>query len=155
MRCHYCKDSPAAYVAFRHNVGMLFTRRTYTSHSRMCRPCAGRAFWHHQLRNVVLGWWGFISFCLTWWYLASNIVRYIGAVRGIRNDERERTAPGEPRSAAAALRVAPFEVNVAWRLGDGDCPHDIARDLAEAAGVTEQCARLFVSSAESSQHAAH
>lgn len=152
MRCHYCKDNPAAYLTLHHNVGMVLMRRTYTSHARMCRDCARRAYWHHQVRNVTLGWWGFISFCATWLYLIGNTARYVAAVRSIAREEHERNAPGDGMSPEAAARLAPFEVNVAWRLRDGECADDIARDLAEATGVTDACALQFIEQRAHDRH---
>lgn len=55
MICRDCSRSPAAYIKFHHNVGMLFAGRIEGTHSHLCRDCVGLAFLHHQLRNVIFG----------------------------------------------------------------------------------------------------
>ena len=142
MRCHNCKDSPAAYVTFHHNIGMLFMRKSVRSHERMCGQCTRHAFWYHQSRNLVLGWWGIASFFLTWLFLVGNTVRYVSANHRLRR-EGEKRRPGAA-APEAERRLEAFDENVARRLRGGECPDDIAADLVEATGVDAQLARGFV-----------
>ncbi len=146
MRCDSCLLSePSAYVELHHNVGMLFMRREYTTAGRLCRRCLRSAFWHHTLRNLTLGWWGTISFFMTWYFLASNLIVYVRA-----RSELGKARPSQaPRPAVAtgdeAWRIlGPFEHNVRMLLRSGDQPADIARDLARTHGVTPEAAQRFV-----------
>ncbi|MFL5345603.1 MAG: hypothetical protein ACJ8AT_12450 [Hyalangium sp.] len=126
---------------------MLLMRRQYTTSGRLCRGCLSKAFWHHTLRNLTLGWWGTISFFMTWYFLLSNLIVYARA-----RSELGHASPSPsqaPRSAVAtgdeALRIlGPFEHNVRMLLRTGDEPAGIARDLARTHGVAPEEAQRFV-----------
>ncbi|MCE9671818.1 hypothetical protein LY474_28830 [Myxococcus stipitatus] len=146
MRCDHCSHSgPTAFVELHHNVGMLFARRSYTTAADLCRRCLGRAFWHHTLRNLTLGWWGTISFFVTWYYLLSNLVTYVQArVEMGRSLQRQAPAVAVAKGEAALRILAPFEHNVRMQLRLGDDPADIARDMARLHGVEATDAHAFV-----------
>lgn len=145
MRCDSCfRSEPSAYVELHHNVGMLIMRREYATAGHLCRPCLNRAFWRHTLYNLTLGWWGTISFFMTWYFLASNLLSYVQARREIGNRrplrESRKTATGEE----AQRTLAPFEHNVRMRLRDGDDLGVIAADLARTHDVELEAARRFI-----------
>ncbi len=144
MRCHRCNDEPAAYVEFHHNVGMLFMRQMHSSEGRMCRRCASRAFWHHQIRNLVFGWWGILSFFFTWFFLVGNTARYVSARYRIGRERFEDGMRARADAPDAERRLAAFDDTVARRLRGGESPEDIATDLVDATGVPEKHARRFV-----------
>nr|BDT32645.1 hypothetical protein MFMH1_23140 [Myxococcus sp. MH1] len=146
MRCDHCSRSETTvFVELHHNVGMLFARRSHTTAADLCRGCLGRAFWHHTLRNVTLGWWGTISFFVTWYYLLSNIVTYVQA-RAEMGRSRRRAAPvvKEARGADALRILQPFEHNIRMHLRMGDDPSAIARDMARLHGVEASAAQAYV-----------
>ncbi|QRN97256.1 hypothetical protein JRI60_51365 [Archangium violaceum] len=146
MRCDLCYQSePSTYVELHHNVGMIILRRVYTTEGELCRSCLDRSFWHHTLRNLTLGWWGTISFIMTWYYLLSNVVTYVQARSELRKARPRREAPREAVSGAEARRILePFEHNVRMRLRDGETPEAIAQDLARFHGVELGAAQQFV-----------
>ncbi|MCP3105024.1 hypothetical protein LZ198_39775 [Myxococcus sp. K15C18031901] len=146
MRCDHCSRSEAtAYVELNHNVGMVFARRSYTTAAELCRGCLGKAFWHHTLRNLTLGWWGTISFFVTWYYLLSNLVTYVQARAEMGRSPRQATPVVAAARGDAALRILqPFEHNVRMQLRMGDDPADIARDMARLHGVEAAAAHAFV-----------
>ena len=146
MRCDSCyRSGPAAYAQFQHNVGMLFARREYSTAGDFCRDCLARSFWHHTLHNVTLGWWGYISFVMTWVFLVSNIHAYVRARREL--GKVRVAAPAQPLTGLEAQqRLAPFEHNVRMRLREGEAPVLVARDLARLHAVSEEAAAQFVDS---------
>lgn len=146
MRCDSCLLSePSAYVELHHNVGLLLMRQEYSTQGQLCRSCLKRAFWHHTLRNVTLGWWGMISFFMTWYFLISNLFAYLRA-----QGELERVRPREASRVTVATGdeaqkiLGPFEHNVRMLLRSGDAPEAIARDLARTHGVEPSAAQRFV-----------
>lgn len=146
MRCDLCFQSgPTAYVELHHNVGMLFLRREYMTQGELCRECLGRAFWHHTLHNLTLGWWGTISFFMTWYFLVSNLFAYVQARGELGTAAPRRDAPKADASGEEAWRLLePFEHNVRMRLRDGEAPEEVARDLARFHGVALADAQHFV-----------
>ena len=146
MRCDTCSSTtPTAPAEFRHNVGMLLMRREYVTAGDFCRACLGRAFWHHTLRNLTLGWWGLLSFVMTWAFLASNVVSYLRALQALGTRRAPVTSLPELASGEAALRrLAPFEHNVRLRLREGEDLKALAIDLARVHAVTHACAEHFV-----------
>src|SRR6476469_2044588 len=96
MACDGCGFAkPSAHVVLRHNVGMIVARRTYVTDADLCRTCLGAALKKHQLSNLALGFWGFISFFATIYYLVDNILAHGRAkaeldaleTRAVANDE--------------------------------------------------------------------
>lgn len=146
MRCDTCSsNAPTAPAEFRHNVGMLLMRREYVTAGDFCRACLGRAFRHHTLRNVTLGWWGTLSFVMTWVFLVSNLVGYLRALQALGARRAKVTSLPEVASGEAALRrLAPFEHNVLLRLREGEDVQALARDLARVHAVTQDTAEHFV-----------
>lgn len=145
MRCDLCNQhAPTVYVELQHNVGMLLMRQVHTTQGELCRDCLSRRFWHHTLRNLTLGWWGTISFFMTWYFLLSNTFTYVRA-RGELG-----TPPAAPpvRSLATgedARRILErFEHNVRLRLRTGETPEEVARDLARIHEVELAEAQRFV-----------
>lgn len=155
MRCDTCsRPEPSAYVELHHNVGMLLMRRSYTTAGELCRDCLNNAFWHHTLRNLTLGWWGTISFFMTWYYLLSNVVTYVQA-RIELGRIRQRHAPRPVATGEDALGILqPFEHNVRMQLRMGDAAEDIARDMARLHGVDVSAALRFVEHIRQSEEAA-
>lgn len=135
-----------------HNVGMLVMRREYATEGQLCRSCLDRAFWHHTLRNVTLGWWGMISFFMTWYFLAANLIAYVRARSELR-EMRPREAPRvEVAEGDEAQRIlVPFEHNVRMLLRTGDAPEAIARDLARTHRVAPTAAQRFVEQVRASE----
>ncbi len=153
MRCDSClRPEPSAYVELHHNVGMLLMRREYATAGQLCRSCLNHAFWHHTLRNVTLGWWGMISFFMTWYFLIGNLIAYSRA-RSELGKERPREAPRvEVAEGDEAQRIlGPFEHNVRMLLRTGDAPEVIARDLARTHGVAPTAAQRFVEQVRASE----
>jgi hypothetical protein len=139
-------------VELHHNVGLLLMRREYSTEGQLCRRCLNEAFWHHTLRNVTLGWWGMISFFMTWYFLASNLITYMRARRELEQ-ARPREAPlAKVADGDEAQRIlGPFEHNVRMLLRSGDEPEVIVRELARTHGVAPTAAQRFVEEIRASE----
>lgn len=153
MRCDSCyRSGPSAHVQLRHNVGMLFIRREYATEGELCRPCLHRAFWHHTLRNLTLGWWGVISFFMTWYFLVGNLLDYVQARMELGKHEARHAPSEKVASGEEALRLlGPFEHNVRLRLRDGEAPSVIGADLSRMQGVALDAALRFVEQVRASE----
>ncbi|QSQ19444.1 hypothetical protein JY651_29485 [Pyxidicoccus parkwayensis] len=129
-------------------------RRSYTTSGELCRRCLNAAFWHHTLRNLTLGWWGTISFFVTWYYLLSNIVTYVQARIEI-GKTRQRHAPRPVATGDDAFSILqPFEHNVRMQLRMGDAPEEIARHMVRLHGVEAAAALRFVERIRQAEEAA-
>jgi hypothetical protein len=131
---------------------MLVMRREYATEGQLCRSCLDRAMLHHTLRNVTLGWWGLISFFMTWYFLVGNLIAYVRALSELGR-VRPREAPRvEVAEGDEAQRIlGPFEHNVRMLLRTGDAPEVIARDLARTHGVAPTAAQRFVEQVRASE----
>ncbi|MEO8360955.1 MAG: hypothetical protein ABI672_13065 [Vicinamibacteria bacterium] len=119
-------------------------RQTHATDGRLCATCLGRAYRKHQLSNLVFGWWGMISFFMTWAYLVNNTVTYFqarGELQGMASrSEKRRVAPqGSPSE-----RLEPFRYTVRLRLRNAEDLAAIASDLADTHQVPLSDARAFV-----------
>ena len=153
MRCDTCfRSEPSTYVELHHNVGMFIARRVYSTHGDLCRQCLHRSFWSHTLRNVTLGWWGTISFFMTWYYLVSNLLTYLFALHELRGQRPRQAARTQEVAGAEAQRLLePFEHNVRLRLRDGETPETVGRELARIHGVELAAAMRFVEQVHASE----
>lgn len=153
MRCDLCsRPEPSTYVELHHNIGMIILRRVSSTEGELCRKCLHRAFWGHTLRNVTLGWWGTISFFMTWYYLASNLVTYLSALHELRGRRpRHEARPSVVAGEEARRLLEPFEHNVRLRLRDGETPEAVGADLARLQGVEPAAALHFVEQVHASE----
>jgi hypothetical protein len=134
---------------------MLYARREYATAGDFCRPCLTSAFWHHTLRNVTLGWWGTISFVMTWVFLFGNIATYARArqaLAGLRASVASEPLPASGEEAQQLL--ARFEHNVRLRLREGENVRDVAGDLARVHDVTLNSAEHFVETLAAAERSA-
>jgi hypothetical protein len=151
--CQQCyRSRPAQFVELHHNVGMLFMRQTYSTRARLCDACLHQAYFHHLWRNLLLGWWGTISFFATAYYLIANTFVYVTTLRKLKHAPASEAAPSASTDATnvsaadAQALLEPFAHNVRLRLGAGDSVDDIGRDLASLRGVPLADATRFVAS---------
>lgn len=127
---------------------MLFMRRVYETEGRLCSQCLGEAFRKHQLSNLFLGWWGTISFFMTFVFLIENTRVYFAARKDLRGMLERREAARFVPQGTPAERLSPFRHNVRLRLRRDEAPADIAADLASTHQVELADAEAFVRSVE-------
>lgn len=152
MRCDLCgAQAPVVDVELNHNVGMLVMRQTYTTQGKLCRSCLNRAMFSHTWKNLLLGWWGTISFILTWVYLFRNTFVFIGAHASLSKGGKQLppTGSGLPgarplQGASAQQKLSAFENNVRMELRGGALPYDVAEGLVKTHGVDFDTAYEFV-----------
>ncbi|MDF3070071.1 MAG: hypothetical protein K0R38_5672 [Polyangiaceae bacterium] len=143
--CDVCNSAePSVHVHLRHNVGMLFMRREYETQGRLCASCLKDVFRRHQVNNLLLGWWGVISFVLTWFYLIDNTRDYLAARKelaqlGQRRDSSRFVPEGTPSE-----RLARFRHNVRLRLRREEAVERIVADLMSTHDVPRADAEAFV-----------
>ncbi|HVY25936.1 MAG TPA: hypothetical protein VHB79_05265 [Polyangiaceae bacterium] len=145
--CDLCQSgNPSTYVILRHNVGLLIMRQVYQTEGRLCQDCLGRAYRKHQLSNLFLGWWGMISFVLTFVFLIENTRQYFVARRELKRMVERKEASQVVPEGSPGERLAPFRHNVRLRLRRDETPAAIAADLAATHRVPLDDATAFVSS---------
>jgi hypothetical protein len=153
--CDICSSGePSVHVQLRHNVGMLFMRQEYETQGRLCTACLGRAFRKHQLCNLLLGWWGMISFVMTLVFLVDNVRVYLGARRDLTRLREHREASRFVPQGTPSERLTPFRHNVRLRLRRDEPASAIAADLAAVHQVPLADAEAFVQSIEGDSLAA-
>jgi hypothetical protein len=83
--CKVCgKMKQTTHASFDYNVGLLVKRETHSVCGNLCRSCVHRKFWEYTAKNLVLGWWGTISFYVTPGFLMTNIYSYAKALYLLR-----------------------------------------------------------------------
>ncbi len=146
MRCDKCgSQAPVVQIELNHNVGMLVTRETHTTEGHLCRRCLNSAMLGHTWRNLLLGWWGQISFFVTPYFLIRNTVVFIGA--HIKLARGGTALPeggggyggGGPKpalsGATAEQKLRAYENNIRGELKGGALPFDVAEGLVRTHGV--------------------
>jgi hypothetical protein len=127
---------------------MLIMRREYETQARLCSICLSEAFRRHQISNLFLGWWGTISFFMTFYFLFANTRAFFEARKELgRMVERREFRPVVPQGSPEE-RLAPFRHNVRLRLRRNESARSIAEDLAELHQVPLRDAETFVQSVE-------
>jgi hypothetical protein len=125
---------------------MLIMRQMHQTEGRLCQDCLGRAYRKHQLCNLFLGWWGMISFVLTFVFLIENTRQYFVARSELkRMVDRKEGSRFVPQGSPGEI-LAPFRHNVRLRLRREETPAAIAADLAATHQVPLDDATAFVSS---------
>jgi hypothetical protein len=106
MYCQACgSQAPTKHVAFYQNIGLLILRLSKSIDGELCKPCVHKYFWEFTTINLLLGWWGIISFILTPFFILNNVVYYVSCLgmpspgAAVRGGEAATAAPVERRSA--------------------------------------------------------
>lgn len=75
--CDRCKrTAPVDYVTLEQNIGLVVFRIPKRFRGYLCRTCSAHVFWRMTLITFFLGWWGVISFFVTFAVLYRNAVTY-------------------------------------------------------------------------------
>lgn len=82
--CELCgADEPVAHVSLGQNVGLLIMRFGSRTEGMLCRRCLDSEFWTKTMITAFFGWFGVISFFVTFFTLPSNLVSYLGAKKAL------------------------------------------------------------------------
>ena len=143
MLCHVClTQAPTRPVGFDYNLGLLFLRYEGGVRGELCKACVHRYYWKYTALNLACGWWGLMSFLMTWFFLIRNSYHYIEAL-AMGAPEREGEVPALTEEHLEKLR--PHLDLVLERLDDKDRTIEgIAAELAEKSQASIQAATLFV-----------
>jgi hypothetical protein len=91
MSCQICGANKTTVLAeFSGNIGALIVRFERSIRANMCRACVHKQFWKYTAMNLLLGWWGIISFFLTPMHLFVNTVVYLKCLRSLRRHEASK-----------------------------------------------------------------
>lgn len=134
MICQSCGiEAPTKYVAFYQNIGALVVRFSKSVEGELCKSCIHRYFWSLTGTTLVAGWWGYISFVVTPFFLLNNIFRYLTCLP-MPPVPLGATQPELTEEAIEKLR--PYTDELVGRLNEGGKFKEVAEDIAYQAGVT-------------------
>ena len=75
--CDRCKRTVQVdYVTFEQNIGLIVFRMPKRFRGYLCRECSAHVFWRFTAVTLVMGWWGVISFFVTFAILYRNVATY-------------------------------------------------------------------------------
>ena len=141
MICQHCGvEAPTKYVAFYQNIGMLVMRKQKSMRGQLCKSCIHKVFWEYTGMNLLVGWWGTISLCLTPCFIVNNLVRYATCLT------MPPTGPdAKPPELTddAVNRLSSYKEQIFARLNRGETFPEVANDIAQKAGVTPGQVFLF------------
>jgi hypothetical protein len=81
MICQCCQTkAPTKYIEFHQNIGVLYVRFYKNIKGNLCKQCINRYFWEFTTINLICGWWGVISFCITPVIIVTNLIYYLLAL---------------------------------------------------------------------------
>jgi hypothetical protein len=141
MICQHCGvEADTKYFAFYQNIGMLVMRKQKSMRGQLCKSCIHKIFWEYTGMNLIVGWWGTISFWLTPCFIVNNIVRYASCLTmpAVGPDAKPPALTDD-----AVNRLSPHKEQIFVRLNRGEKFPDVAKDIAQKAGVTPGQVFLF------------
>jgi hypothetical protein len=142
MICQVCGiEAPTKYVSLHQNIGALVMRFTKSLEGEMCKNCIHKHFWRFTLTNLVLGWWGVISFIITPFLILNNIIRYVLCL-GLEPVPPDAQPPKLTQEAAERLK--PHVQALFEKLKAGENLPDVAGEIANRALVTPGQVVLYV-----------
>lgn len=148
--CEFCaRGGKAVEATFSRNIGMLIMRRSETVSGRHCLRCLSKNFATMQGLNMILGWWGYISFVMTLFYTASNVFHFtvgLGEIAlGAAGEAANEAAVARAReSVDAGAALGRFRNTIRQRLLRGEPRDRIAHDMVDAADVPLRKAEAYV-----------
>jgi hypothetical protein len=142
MMCQACGvEAPTKYVAFHQNIGLLVMRFSKSVEGDLCKSCVHKYFWQLTGTNLVLGWWGIISFVLNTFFILNNVGRYIFCL-GMEPVPPGATQPVLTEEAFQNLK--PHTEHLIERMNRGDDFDQIVEDTAMRAAVSPGQVVLYV-----------
>ena len=142
MICQACGvEAPTKYVAFHQNIGLLIMRFSKSVEGDLCKSCVHKYFWQLTGTNLVLGWWGVISFVLNCCFILNNVGRYIMCL-GMESVPPGATQPELTDEAFQKLK--PHTESLIDRMNSGEDFARIVEDTAMRASVSSGQVALYV-----------
>ncbi len=143
--CQICDRGPAQEVLYRSVVGVWLFWRRYRFSARVCKHCSTGAFREMQARTLAFGWWSYVGFFLTPYYLVRNSsqVRLTQTLRTPEPNDPliEATLTGTPvflrRKVIVVLAAVALVVIVGVIGGSFSSPSASSSAAAEAGTATD------------------
>ncbi len=75
--CQVCgRSGPTRFVTFHQNIGLVVWRLHRSVEGYLCKFCIDDAFFRMSGITLLFGWWGVISFVVSFVFLPMNVVRW-------------------------------------------------------------------------------
>jgi hypothetical protein len=143
MICQCCGvEAPTKYVEFYQNIGALLVRFHKAIKGNLCKNCIHKYFWEFTSINLLLGWWGTISFFLTPFLILNNLIRYLGTL------SLPKVPPGAtvPTLTQEVIdKLSPYTDELVTRIG-AENSSEVVQSVAPRAGVTPGQVVLYLQS---------
>ena len=91
--CRVCGRGPARELVIRRHVGMIFMQRFVKLRAVLCREHGVQLTKQYLKKTLIEGWWGYISFFVNWFVVATDLVALSHA--------KKLAAPAPPVAPAA------------------------------------------------------
>jgi hypothetical protein len=131
MYCEACGQHPAArHVVFHQNVGLLIIRLSKSIRGDLCGGCIHKYFWEFTAINLLLGWWGIISFIVTPFLVLNNLLYYAGMLGSKSPQEREERR--QVAAAPASTRSLADDKNACYLCGKPLAPDESSSRICRA-----------------------
>ncbi len=141
MFCQNCGvEAPTRHVAFYQNIGAVVVRFGKSVKGDLCKDCIQQIFTRFTLINLLLGWWGVISFILNPFLIINNLVRYIGA---LSLEPVPSTSIRPVLTESVVARLQPHTEAIFNRLNQGEPLEAVMSSIAYQAGVQPGEAFLY------------
>lgn len=81
-KCEACDRGgrPLRHAKFMKNMGLLVARREGSIEGNLCKQCINKYFISYTLTDLFLGWWGFVSFLVTPFFILNNIWYFLASL---------------------------------------------------------------------------
>ena len=140
--CEMCgREAPTRYIELNQNIGALLVRFSKTIKGNLCSSCVNYYFRTFTFNTFLLGWWGFISFFVTPFFIINNIFQYFKC-SDLENVPKNSTIPQLTKEAIS--KIQPFSENIVNRLNASHHIYNIANDIAIQADVTPGQVVIFI-----------
>jgi hypothetical protein len=73
LTCRVCGRSPAQEFTVRRHVGMIILQKFVKFRGPLCRDHAQELTHHYLQKTLVQGWWGYISFFVNFFVIATDL----------------------------------------------------------------------------------
>jgi len=74
LRCRVCGRGPARELVIRRHVGMIVMQRFVKARAVLCRDHGVQLTKQYLKKTLVEGWWGYISFFVNWFVVATDLI---------------------------------------------------------------------------------
>ena len=104
--CQVCQRTPAQRMTVRRHVGMIIVQRFVRFRGPLCRDHGLELTKRYLRQTLVQGWWGYISFFVNWFVIATDLMT-LSTARGMQppsplRQDLDLRDPSDARGSASA-----------------------------------------------------